>query len=586
MRHHFLRVPALLGILIGGGPSLSTLAAVPHAKIEPAQMYVQWLRVDPRQPRTLFVGGTPKCADCRGSWAMRSVDGGSSWADLGKGLGLYDLGIGINIQCSLDISPFLVAADSVHIFADGYQACGSPGGNHSKLLYAGDGGLTWHTTLDDATYGGGVVALAASPNTPGRLYAAMVAVGQSECYGSSVIRSDTAAESFADTSGDPTTLAGHGDACSSVVSGLVVDPQRPDRVYANVLGSTSATAYAARSEDAGVTWTVVMTPTATPALKSFAVNTDPHAPGMLVGRTHEPGVSMDRIYLSGDHGRTWRPSACPGDLRGACPRFIVDNAFGAGRSYGFFADGLHAFRGSGSSGARLAISDHLPIPAQSLIDVGAGTHAGDPIYLLGKGTSSTVHGLLYRSGDGGASWQRLSAGTFPNVAPAGYASGMVYVRATRHSIGVAFVAAYRALGLQITGYPVTEPYLEGDVPTQDFEHLQLEVRNGKVVVGDLGIESFNYHDDGHPVSTDYVVAPKLMGFWQKHGGIAVLGAPIGDLYTNTNGDGSGRTYAMQNFEHARLELHPEAHDQHFAIQLGLLGAETLLDRGWEAERSP
>ncbi len=46
-------------------------------------------------------------------------------------------------------------------------------------------------------------------------------------------------------------------------------------------------------------------------------------------------------------------------------------------------------------------------------------------------------------------------------------------------------------------------------------------------------------------------------------------------------DGSGRTYRMQYFANARLELHPElVSDPRLAVQIGLLGDEVVKDRGW------
>ena len=128
-------------------------------------------------------------------------------------------------------------------------------------------------------------------------------------------------------------------------------------------------------------------------------------------------MPADRRYLSLDEGRTWRAAACPGDLHGLCPTFTVENVFGAGASYGFVHDGVYRFHGGGPAGARLALSARLPFSTAALIDVGAGMHAGDPIYLLGHGTSGGMHNLLYRSMDGGRHWQRLLMSAFPLPAP-------------------------------------------------------------------------------------------------------------------------------------------------------------------------
>ena len=100
-------------------------------------------------------------------------------------------------------------------------------------------------------------------------------------------------------------------------------------------------------------------------------------------------------------------ATCPGDLHGACPVFIVVNVFGDGAAYGFVRNGTYRFHGGGRAEVRLRLSSHLPFKTATLIDVGAGTRAGDPIYLLGRGVRGHVHGFLYRSTDGGRGWQPL-----------------------------------------------------------------------------------------------------------------------------------------------------------------------------------
>jgi hypothetical protein len=72
----------------------------------------------------------------------------------------------------------------------------------------------------------------------------------------------------------------------------------------------------------------------------------------------------------------------------------------------------------------------------------------------------------------------------------------------------------------------------------------------------------------------------MLQFWQRHGGISVLGAPITEVFQAENGDGSGRVYSMQYFENARLERHPELHNPRYAILLGLLGNEDVQSQGW------
>jgi hypothetical protein len=83
-------------------------------------------------------------------------------------------------------------------------------------------------------------------------------------------------------------------------------------------------------------------------------------------------------------------------------------------------------------------------------------------------------------------------------------------------------------------------------------------------------------------TTHHILSGALLRFWQQNGGMALFGAPISEALRAANGDGSGRQYQMQYFENARLELHPENRDSRYAIEPGLLGTESLVERGWMA----
>jgi hypothetical protein len=588
---------AVLGVVIGLSitPALAhPLAARPGSGSAVISVDVQWLRVDPLQPRTLYVGGS-LCggADTCASWIMRSLDAGTTWADLTKPIGADN----VNVVSSL--SPLVLSPDGGRLYAGMWQANGSPASTYSDILRSTDGGLHWQGTAgaNQPGYGSGLTQVAVSPLSSNRLYA-VYHEGESSAW--SVAVSNDGGRGFTFPDSDIGHLVGDG---ALNVTAFVGDPTRPDTLYANIAnldfesGTTRPPFFAARSDDAGLHWTTVTTPTATPPLQSFAVTTDPHEGGMLVGYTpHNTGVPVDRRYLSTDQGRTWTVATCPGDAAGLCPAATVDNVFGDGASYAFVRDHIYRFTGSGPAGAALAISSKLPVHTADLIAAGAGSRAGDPVYLLARGTRDNVQGLLYRSTDAGRSWQRLDAGLLPNLAPPSMAPGTLYVAASHHSVAAPFVATYRQMSPLVLGNPVTEAYLEGAVLTQDFQHLRLELRGGHVVVGNLGADVLYYtHWNGYfaeatPVSntatrryfpsTHHLLQGDLLRFWQTHGGLAVFGAPLTDVIKEENGDGSGRVYELQWFEKARLERHPETHNPRYAILLGLLGKESLRGRHW------
>jgi len=574
-------------------PAAASAVTTATATPTMASVYLHWVRVDPQQPRTLYLGGALGCDQCAPSLVLRSTDAGATWADFGDGLGLHDAPLGVNESCQIRTPP-LVLGPQGHLYAEVDQDCGSPHvGTITSLAVSLDHGGQWlHTQgsydgpeTGSINYGDPIV----SPVAPARVYAMRDDV---------VLRSDDAGRHFK-----------AGGRLAQYPVDLVASATKAATVYANVWTFLDPDTYsiaisALRSDDAGVTWTQVITPTATPPLQGFRVGVDSHEPGLLVG--YSTGVITgtgymlgplpaltDTRYLSADEGRTWRRATCPGDVQGTCPRFTLDNLFGAGASYALGADGLHAFNGGGPGTPRLAISDTLPVKPAAIIDLGGGASYGDPIYLLGQGMSGQVHNLLYRSTDGGKSWQRLQAGILPTAEPPSSAPGALLVRATHHSVASAFVRTYRKLGVDILGYPLTEAFLEGGYPTQVFQRLELQLIGGKVTIGHLGRIIFDLtndqtqfgifgidHASGDPSVAPIPMPDDIARYYRDHGGRAIFGRPITDVFTASNGDGSTRTYAMQLFDNARIERHPESMSARYTLQLGLIGRDSLSIWGW------
>jgi hypothetical protein len=542
----------------------------------------------------------------------RSTDGGRTWADLSKPLNILSI-----YETPLPSAPLTAPGGRLLALEETWDDQVSHNG---AIVFLSDNGVQWHAatavplswasprgSLPDARH------VVLSPMAPDRIYAVRW----------SPIGAQAPVVSWSDDGatwhdgGTPPNEAEYGGA--DTIS-LVADPLHRDTVYANAIPAyllpddlkRPAITGVARSDDAGSTWQTVTSPTESPALDTFRVELDPHERGLLVGRTDDPSIPANRRYLSADAGRTWRTSVCPGAAGDACPRFTVDNVFGAGASYAVYDDGIYVFHGAGPAEHRLALSTRLPVAATRLQDIAAGGRMGDPIYLLASGGTGTqaapVDGLLYRSDDGGRSWHQLAAGILPTLVPASRAAGTLFVPQTHHSVGRPFVALYRRLGLLMTGYPITEVYLEGRTLTQDFERVRMELSNGHATLAPLGQQELRnlpqtiafyggcLDDPNDPFNqatpepstatsryfpqTHRAVQGDLLRFWQSHGGPATLGLPITRVVTADNGDGSNRAYEMQWFQNMRLERHPELHNRRYAILPGLLGKEVLYQQGW------
>jgi hypothetical protein len=64
-------------------------------------------------------------------------------------------------------------------------------------------------------------------------------------------------------------------------------------------------------------------------------------------------------------------------------------------------------------------------------------------------------------------------------------------------------------------------------------------------------------------------------YWQSHGGLDLFGYPISEEIYGEN----GWPYAVQYFQRARFEYHPELPDP-YQVSLGLLGDQLLSQKLW------
>lgn len=168
----------------------------------------------------------------------------------------------------------------------------------------------------------------------------------------------------------------------------------------------------------------------------------------------------------------------------------------------------------------------------------------------------------------------------------------IYFRETGHTLGYAFREFYdRQGGLPIFGYPITEVFVEEGRPVQYFERARLEwhANLGIVQAGHLGrwaAAGLAAHPAFAPVGgasdggaffaqTGHTLSGQFLSYWQRSGGLATFGLPISQPFEQPN-EQDGRTYLVQYFERARLELHPE-NPPAYQVQLGHLGRRYLAD---------
>src|SRR5215212_1077269 len=70
--------------------------------------------------------------------------------------------------------------------------------------------------------------------------------------------------------------------------------------------------------------------------------------------------------------------------------------------------------------------------------------------------------------------------------------------------------------------------------------------------------------------TGHTVKGKFLAYWESHGGLAQQGYPLSDEFSEVS-ELDGKTYTVQYFERAVMELHPENAGTPYEVLLSLLG---------------
>jgi hypothetical protein len=156
------------------------------------------------------------------------------------------------------------------------------------------------------------------------------------------------------------------------------------------------------------------------------------------------------------------------------------------------------------------------------------------------------------------------------------------------AVGERFAGFYAARGGElILGRPLSEVMLVNGREVQWFERARVEhwpEHAGtpyEIQLGRLGAEYTAERDfpgQSYFVSrpdlryfpeTGHAVGGGFLRFYDANGGLAAFGLPISEEFDEVLPD--GRTYRVQYFERARMELHPEHAGTPYEVLLGLLG---------------
>lgn len=178
------------------------------------------------------------------------------------------------------------------------------------------------------------------------------------------------------------------------------------------------------------------------------------------------------------------------------------------------------------------------------------------------------------------------------------ASGrFTYFPQTGHTISGAFARTFWSHGgIEVFGYPRTEPMQEDGMTVQYFQRARFELHPDQAgtpyevqlsLLGDDATVSRRPFPTVAPFPTStyaryfpqtgHSVSYAFLRFFDTHGGLDNFGYPISQEMTIQRPTGP-RT--VQYFQRARFEYHPEQAGTPYEVQLGLLGDELLTKRGW------
>jgi photosystem II stability/assembly factor-like uncharacterized protein len=349
---HFCRLATAVLVMTGGAAGYASWREV-NTGLTSAVVAVRAISIDPVTPSTIYV--------CSYNWLpgagdlFKSVDRGRSWKAISSVVG----------TTSIVIDP----KNSSTLYA----------GTGHGIVKSANGGESWtgaNTGLTDSS----IVMLAIDPITPSTLYALT-----SGGIFTSILKS---------TDGGGTWNAINTGFPDTGFDSLVIDPMAPSTLYAVSPLSTI------KSTDGGGSWNVIFGF----GLRSLFI--DPTNSSTIYAATL-PGPPFQRIVKSTDGGGTWNAinDGLPPDT------FIVSLAIDPIMPSTLYAAGGGIFKSTDGGGSWNEIDTGLPSSSgqRPFSSLALDPTAPSTIY-AGYFAYSGPKGAIYKSTNGGASWDAADAG--------------------------------------------------------------------------------------------------------------------------------------------------------------------------------
>ena len=202
-----------------------------------------------------------------------------------------------------------------------------------------------------------------------------------------------------------------------------------------------------------------------------------------------------------------------------------------------------------------------------------------------------------------AAFQRLAnPGAVPTARrpePATTEAGSRYFPETGQVVSGPFLRYWEARGgLARFGLPRTAAFFQGGYLVQYFERARFEYHEelkgtphevqlgllGELVIDDVAALQASEPLPKAPETryfpeTRHNLSHGFKAYWEKNDGLRYFGLPITEEFAERN-PADGKIYAVQYFERARFEYHPEHKGTPHEVQLGLLGNQILATENW------